>query len=91
LRTNDNGVISLELTNDGLWYLKTIHLVESSQEGLTHESNWATVTFEVTHTHESDDHNTDSDDAEIPTWIFIVVSLVVIGGRFLLFSRRREQ
>lgn len=47
LRTDANGNVIVELTNEGTWYLRTIYLVESEEEGLTHESNWATLTFGV--------------------------------------------
>ena len=51
VRTDRNGELSVALTNSGIWYLRTIHLVESNEGDLTHESNWATLTFEVTHSH----------------------------------------
>jgi hypothetical protein len=39
----------------GTWYLRTIHLVHSEEKGLTHESNWATLSFAIgeghSHTH----------------------------------------
>ncbi len=50
-RTNSHGELSVVLTHSGIWYLRTIHLVESNEGDLTHESNWATLTFEVTHSH----------------------------------------
>ncbi len=56
LRTDDNGNFLVELTNDGTWYLRTIYLVESPEAEITHESNWATLTFSVPHGHS---HGTD--------------------------------
>lgn len=40
LRTDDNGNLTLKLSADGIWYLRTIHLVHSEEPGFTHESNW---------------------------------------------------
>ena len=47
-RTDDEGIISIDLTSDGIWYLATIHMVETAEADLDYESNWATITFEVT-------------------------------------------
>lgn len=57
LRTDANGIVTVDLTADGIYYLRTIYLAHSEEEGLTHESNWATLTFEVVHghSHEEDD------------------------------------
>jgi hypothetical protein len=52
LRTDAEGIFTVNVTNDGQWFLRTIHMVENQEEGLTHESNWATLTFEVAHGHE---------------------------------------
>jgi len=90
LRTNEKGEISLKLVADGIWYLRTIHLVTSQEEGLTHESNWATLTFQVTHDHNDDDGPAHQhDDEGIPTWIFIVTSIVVVGVLFFIFRRKK--
>lgn len=70
VRTDDNGEISVPITNEGVWFLRTIHLVDSEAAGLTHESNWATLTFEVGHDHgdgahshaDDHDHGTHSHD-----------------------------
>ena len=85
LRTNENGEVVVNLTNDGFWFVRTIHLVNSSEEGLTHESNWATLTFEVTHQHEH------SYKKGIPDYIFWIISLVVIGGMFIYFSKKNNE
>ncbi len=59
LRTNNNGLLSFKVTDNGRWYLRTIHLTTSEEVGLTHESNWATLTFTVghDHSHGHDDHS----------------------------------
>ena len=47
LMTDENGIVTLNINHEGQWFLRTIHMVHSEEEGLTHESNWATLTFEV--------------------------------------------
>lgn len=91
LRTDANGVVDVELSADGIWYLRTIHMVTTSEEDLTHESNWATLTFEVTHSHEAvhgDGHSHDEED-EFPSYIFWIGSIIILGGLFFWFSRKK--
>ncbi len=59
LRTNENGVVAFKVTDNGRWFLRTIHLTTSEEPGLTHESNWATLTFKLghDHSHDSGDHS----------------------------------
>ena len=67
IRTNENGEALADLPGEGVWYLRTIHLMELDDPTLTHESNWATLTFEVGHGHahgshaDARDHNHDHD------------------------------
>ncbi|MEM9329402.1 MAG: hypothetical protein AAGA85_27325, partial [Bacteroidota bacterium] len=57
LRTNDQGIVEVDLPEDGIYYLRTISMVAiSGSDELTHESKWATLTFEVTHKHDSSTH-----------------------------------
>ncbi|OAV45767.1 hypothetical protein A3850_002490 [Lewinella sp. 4G2] len=51
MRTDANGMITAKLPSEGVWYLRTINLVPINEPGLTHESNWATLTFELGHGH----------------------------------------
>ena len=46
-RTDENGVVRLVVDGAGKWYVKFIHMVETEEEGVDYESNWATLTFEV--------------------------------------------
>ena len=46
-RTNDEGIVSIPITESGHWYVRTIHMEEREEEGLPHESNWATITFQI--------------------------------------------
>ena len=66
----------------------------TDDETLTHESKWATLSFEVTHKHDSSTHTHDHHDHDhedgIPTWVFIVGSLLIIGILFFIF-RKKEQ
>ncbi|MGB7394150.1 MAG: DUF4198 domain-containing protein [Pricia sp.] len=93
LRTDQNGILNLKLTADGIWYLRTIHLTTSEEAGLTHESNWATLTFEVTHDHEHGegaDGHTHAEEDGFPSYIFWIGSLIVLGGLFFWFSRKNK-
>lgn len=45
--TDAMGQISFEIRETGHWYVATIHMVESPEEDVDYESNWATITFEV--------------------------------------------
>lgn len=91
IRTNEKGEVTVQLKADGIWYLRTIHLMNSEEAGPTHESNWATLTFEVSHDHrDNKDHDHHDHDSEgIPMWIFIAASIVVIGGLFFIFNRKK--
>ncbi|MGB6151823.1 MAG: DUF4198 domain-containing protein [Pricia sp.] len=96
LRTDNNGNVTVNLEADGIWYLRTIHLVKSEEAELTHESNWATLTFEVTHSHGGDAHShggdthvhADENETGIPSYVFWIGSLLLIGGLFFWFNRK---
>ena len=62
LRTDANGIVTMNLANEGQWYLRTIHMEHVQEVGLTHESNWATLTFEVGHEHSHADSDHSHDD-----------------------------
>ena len=49
LRTDAAGRIEVPITADGIWFLRTIHMEQLEEPGMTHESNWATLTFQVDH------------------------------------------
>lgn len=93
LRTNAQGMVTVHLPEDGIYYLRTIHMTEvTDNPELTHESKWATLTFEASHKHDSSTH-THNDEHQheeegIPMWIFIVGSLVVIGLLFVVFRKK---
>lgn len=93
LRTNDNGIVTVNLGHDGIYYIRTIHMVEvENNDELTHESKWATLTFEVTHKHGQDSHDHDhhdhEDDDGIPTWVFILGSILAIVVLFFIFRKK---
>lgn len=97
VRTNAKGELILTMANEGVWYLHTIHLVESEEPGLTHESNWATLTFEIghrhgegTHTHGNGEEHSHAHDEEagVPSYFFWGGSLVVLVGLFFFFNRK---
>ena len=88
-RTNENGVIELPIDKEGVWYLRTIHLVELADSEYTHESNWATLTFAVGEGH-SHEHSEEAHD-EIPTYYFIVASVLLIALLFFFFRTRKNE
>lgn len=46
-KTDANGEITFMIEEKGKWYVASIHMQESEEEGIDYESNWATLTFEV--------------------------------------------
>ncbi|WP_422857806.1 DUF4198 domain-containing protein [Flagellimonas sp. S174] len=92
LRTNDQGIIMVDLPEDGIYYLRTIHMTRvTDSDELTHQSKWATLTFEVSHKHGSDTHTHDHDhdhEHSLPTWVFVLGSLLLIGLLFLIFRKK---
>jgi len=46
-RTDDSGRFTITIDHTGVWFVRTINMVESSEEGIDYESNWATLTFEI--------------------------------------------
>jgi len=76
LRTNNLGIVEVKLPEDGIYYLRTIHMITvNDSDELTHQSKWATLTFEVSHKH------------GIPNWGIIVGSLLIIGVLSFIFRK----
>lgn len=92
LRTSDQGKILVDLPEDGIYYLRTIHMTKvSDNDSLTHRSKWATLTFEVSHKHGASTHTHDHDHEHgTPTWVFVVSSLLIIGLLFLVFRKKNQ-
>lgn len=95
-RTDDRGIVSFSIAQEGIWYLRTIYMTLSEVEGLTHESNWATLTFEVgeghSHSHgaeEAHDHE-DEDPLGLPSYVYWIGSLVLLLGLFFWFNRKQS-
>ncbi|WP_211211942.1 DUF4198 domain-containing protein [Flexithrix dorotheae] len=91
LRTNAQGMVMVDLPEDGIYYLRTIHMINvTDSDELTHQSKWATLTFEITHKHDSSTHTHEEHHHEdgIPTWGFILGSLLIIGVLFLVFRKK---
>lgn len=86
MRTDANGVVVTSLSADGIWYLQTIHLVETDEENYTHESNWTTLTFEVAHAHGEDTHT--HEEGGIPSYVYWISSILLIGLLFFWFNRK---
>ncbi len=91
LRTNSNGVVTLSAPADGIWRLRTIHLTETEEPGLTHESNWATLTFELgqRRSHDATDHSHPKEQSGgLPSYAYyLIASLVILIGLFIWFYR----
>lgn len=88
LRTNEQGIVLVDLPEDGIYYLRTIHMTKvSDNDTLTHRSKWATLTFEVSHKHGANTHTHDHEEG-IPTWVFVMSSLLIIGLLFLVFRKK---
>lgn len=91
-RTDEHGMLDLPVSAEGIWYLRTIHLAASAEEGLTHESHWATVTFAVgeghSHEHEAADEE-HSHDEGLPVYIYVILSVLIIGVLFFWFNRKK--
>lgn len=93
LRTNAQGIVAVDLPEDGIYYLRTIHMVDvTDSDELTHRSKWATLSFEVSHRHDSTTHTHEEHEHEagIPTWVFILGSLLIIGVLFFVFSKKNS-
>jgi uncharacterized GH25 family protein len=90
MRTDAEGVVTAALTSDGVWYLQTIHLVKTEEEGFTHESNWTTLTFQVTHAHDENTHTHMHEDEDgIPSWVYWAGSILLVGLLFFWFNRKK--
>ncbi|MBC2838454.1 DUF4198 domain-containing protein [Robiginitalea sp. SC105] len=94
LRTDSEGLVTLDIDAAGVWYLRTIHLVDSPEEGLTHESNWATLTFAIgeghSHSHGDADSAHTHEDEGIPAYLLWIGSLLILGILFFFFNRRKR-
>lgn len=94
LRTDKDGILTVNINQKGIWYLRTIYLVESQEAGLTHESNWATLSFEIGdgYHHEvvEEDHHHHEEEASlgIPSYVYWGSSLVLFLALFLWFNRK---
>jgi hypothetical protein len=90
LRTDENGLISIDINSTGVWYLRTIHLAHLEEEGLTHESNWATLTFAVgqghSHEHAQEAHH---HEEGVPSYWYWIGSLLLVMGLFFWFNRKK--
>jgi len=84
VRTDAEGIFTVKLSADGIWYLRTINLIHSKEPGLTHESNWSTLTFEVRHGHERDH------EVGLFSYMFWIGSFVVLFGLFFWFNRKKN-
>jgi len=102
MRTNSEGVLTFNLTTEGIWFLKTIHMKKSEEAGFTHESNWATLSFQIaasdhshdddsneaqSHEHGEEDH--DHEENNYFAYIFWIASIVIVGVLFFIFKKKK--
>ncbi|NJC25707.1 DUF4198 domain-containing protein [Neolewinella antarctica] len=98
MRTADDGTLTVPITSDGTWHLRTIYMTEAAEEDLTHESNWATLTFAVDHgqshdhavgaNHDHDHSHEEAHDSGLPTFVYVLGSLLLVGTLFFFFNRK---
>lgn len=79
LRTNEEGILTVNLSNEGQWYLRTIYMERSEEAGLTHESNWATLTFAVEPGHSQGFSG---------YAVYLILGIVLLGGLLFWFTRK---
>ena len=103
LRTDARGIAKVFLPAKGTWYLRTIHLVHSEEEGLTHESNWATLSFAIGEGHSHEHSNSDETAAGEPgdseditgngmtSFIYgVLTALAILGIGYFVVSQRNR-
>ncbi|MEM9835622.1 MAG: DUF4198 domain-containing protein [Bacteroidota bacterium] len=56
-RTDSGGFFTLKIDEPGTWFMRTIKLIKTTEDGLTHQSDWATLTFGVASGHSHGDHS----------------------------------
>ncbi|MEM8525845.1 MAG: DUF4198 domain-containing protein [Bacteroidota bacterium] len=90
LRTDENGELSMKVDAAGEWYLRTINLVLSEEEGLTHESNWATLTFEVKENGKEvkEKQIADNQFNGMPSYVYWIGGLLMFLVLFLIFRKK---
>ena len=89
LRTDERGIVKVALDEEGIYHMRTIHLVNTDRDSLTHISNWATLTFEVGHGHAHDHSHDEGHNQGIPMYVYILGSLALVGILFFWFNRKK--
>ena len=64
LTTDADGVVKFPISAKGVWYLRTIYMTLSEDPGLTHESNWATLSFGIGEGHSHGEAAAEMTEAE---------------------------
>lgn len=87
LRTDEKGIVNIHLKEKGIYYVKTIYINTISRPGLTHESLWSSITFEIGdgHSHSHDHHQS------IPLFVYVLSSIVLIVGLYFWFNKKKDE
>jgi ABC-type nickel/cobalt efflux system permease component RcnA len=84
LRTDQDGKLRIKLAEEGIWYLRTIFMIQAFEDGLTHESNWATLTFAVGHGPHGHTHGLN------PNYLYGFLGLLLVAVLFFWFRGRQR-
>ncbi len=47
VRSSPEGVATIPIASPGIWYVKFIHMAKVTGDSVTHESKWASLTFQI--------------------------------------------
>lgn len=96
LKTDANGIVTITINDEGIWYLRTIHMLKLNDEKLTHESNWATLTFAIGsglgHSHDdvtTHEHENEHKHEDFPSYLFWIGSIILVGILFFFFNGKK--
>jgi len=89
LRTDEQGIVKVSLKEEGIFYMRTINLVNTDRDSLTHISNWATLTFAVGHGHAHDHSYEEKHIHSIPMYVYFLGSLALVGALFFWFNKNK--
>ncbi|NNF35030.1 MAG: DUF4198 domain-containing protein [Saprospiraceae bacterium] len=92
LTTDENGMVTFTPDHEGQWYLRTIYMETVEDAELTHESNWATLTFEIGHGHSHGEaiSQTTETAGGMPNYIYWLGGIVMLLLVIILMKRKNS-